>query len=267
MTDKVNFSGVDSIANFIKAWTECHDQALKDAQGKFRFRMKLSNGSVLVRTLHQDFRGPLSLVGKCVDLESAYKQLAVRPSHAHLSICALKNPDTGHVEFFEMHALPFGASAAVHGFNRAAMAIEHILVKIFGLPCTHYFDDFTFVMPSVIADFITEALRDVLETLGWKVKGGDKDLSPDTEFTALGVVFDLTERDAPTPILRIGNKRSRVDSVCEEIRRILEKCDMTSNEAARLAGKLNFAKAQVFGKAGNPRFENDIQARGHGRTW
>ena len=60
---------------------------------------------------------------KGVDLESAYEQLPVRPSHAHLSICAMKNPESGAVEFFELHELPFGASAAVHGFNRAAMEL------------------------------------------------------------------------------------------------------------------------------------------------
>ena len=41
MTDKVNVAGVDSIANFIKCWSECYHQARNDAQNKWRFRMKL----------------------------------------------------------------------------------------------------------------------------------------------------------------------------------------------------------------------------------
>ena len=82
-------------------------------------------------TFHKDFQDGLDLMGKCLDLESAYKQLPVKLFHAHLSICVIKNPHQGNVEFFELHALPFGASAAVHGFNRAAMAIEHILTKLF----------------------------------------------------------------------------------------------------------------------------------------
>jgi len=177
MTDKVNVCGVDGIGNFIKCWAENVHMAQHDAQGKWRFRMELSDGKSIVKILHPDFRKGLELKGKCSDLESAYKQLPVRPSHAHWATCAVKNPLTESVEYFELHALPFGASAAVHGFNRAAMAIEHILTKVFGIPCAHYFDDFTFVAPEEIIGDIVELARDALSLLGWKVKGGDKDVT------------------------------------------------------------------------------------------
>ena len=61
-------------------------------------------------------------MGKNLDLESAYKQLLVAPKHAHLAVFALKNPDTWKASFFKANALLFGASAAAHGFNRAAKA-------------------------------------------------------------------------------------------------------------------------------------------------
>ena len=80
MTDKVNVCGVDGIGNFIKCWAESVYMAQHDAQGKWRFRMELSNGKSLVKILHPDFRKGFKLEGKCVDLESAYKQLPVRPS-------------------------------------------------------------------------------------------------------------------------------------------------------------------------------------------
>ena len=71
-------------------------------------------------------------------------------SHAHLSIVCIKNPTTGGVEFFEIPAMPFGVAAAVHGFNRVAVAIEAIVAKIVGVPCAHYFDDFTFLVPRTL---------------------------------------------------------------------------------------------------------------------
>ena len=250
MTDKVNVSGVDGIANFIKFWAECYHQAKTDAQEKLRFRVHLSDGTLLVKILHKDYRAGLDLVGKCLDLESAYKQLPVRASHAHLSICAIKNPHSELVEYFEMHALPFGASAAVHGFNRAAMALEHVVTKLFGIPTTHYFDDYTLVMPKAIQDIVVDGFRDALDLLGWKIKGGDKDLPVAKQFIALGVSFDLEGVDLPIPVLRIGNKQSRIDQLCKDVKKILSDKTMTSNQASQLAGKLNFAKSQIFGRAG-----------------
>ena len=61
---------------------------------------------------------------------------------------------------------PFGASAAVHGFNRAAQALENVLTRLFGILCTHYFDDFTFLVPSTLG---SEILEVVLE--GWRWSG------------------------------------------------------------------------------------------------
>ena len=128
----------------------------------------MADGTVLSGTLHPSLRSHENhrLVGKCIDLESAYRQLPVRPSNAHLAIFGLKNPDTGKAEFFEAHALPFGASAAVHGFNRLAESLETILAELFGIPSTHYFDDFTFVLPKVMADLVAGAAKKVLGLLG-----------------------------------------------------------------------------------------------------
>ena len=98
-----------------------------------------------------------------------------------------------------MRALPVGASAAVHNFNRAAQAIEAILVRIFGIPCTHYFDDFTFDIPSCLCDVVTKGIRDVLGGLGRGIKEG-KGNAFSSEFEALGVTFDTRNAAAMVPI-------------------------------------------------------------------
>ena len=54
--DKVTVDGVDAIASFIKLWSMCEEQVLKDAQGKWRFRILLASGETLVRVLHPQFR-------------------------------------------------------------------------------------------------------------------------------------------------------------------------------------------------------------------
>ncbi len=87
----------------------------------------------------------------------------------------------GRLEYFEMACLPFGASATVHGFNRVAQAIESILKTQLGMPFTHYFDVFTFVLPRAFGEAANQEVRHALSTLGWTVAGGDKDPPTETE--------------------------------------------------------------------------------------
>ena len=53
-TDKVNLSGVDSIANFVKLWARLVHQAKESPEWKFH--CTLSTGEVLTRVLHPGFR-------------------------------------------------------------------------------------------------------------------------------------------------------------------------------------------------------------------
>jgi hypothetical protein len=72
----------------------------------------------------------------------------------------MKNPHTNQVEFFIARALPFGASASVHGSNRAAMALNYLLHENVGAPCTHYFDDFTLIMPESTSEATDQLIGD-----------------------------------------------------------------------------------------------------------
>ena len=118
-----------------------------------------------------------------MDLELAYRQLPVKPSHAHWAIFPMKNPETGVVKFLEATALPFSTSVCLHGFNRAAHAIEHILIEIFGFSCTHCVDDFTSVLMS---DEIIDVTKRAL-TLAARSIQPDKDAPPDVVFKTLDV--------------------------------------------------------------------------------
>ena len=43
-----------------------------------------------------------------------------------------------------------------------SQALETILTDIFGIPCTHYFDDFTFILPEPVAKLAIESAKKVL---------------------------------------------------------------------------------------------------------
>ena len=149
VADKILVAGIDSIASHAKLWSDKILEARLHPDNLIT--VTLASRETLQGRVHEDYlKKDVKLVGKCIDLESAYKQCPVQPAHSRYGIFAIKNPDAGAVEFFFARALPFGATAAVHGFNRAAMALNHLLHENVGVPCTHYFDDFTVIVPETI---------------------------------------------------------------------------------------------------------------------
>ena len=70
------------------------------------------------------------LVGACVDLEAAFRQLPRSRAHAAFTVVSVFNPHSGKAELYELDALAFGQGAAVYGFNRTARAIDAILAEL-----------------------------------------------------------------------------------------------------------------------------------------
>ena len=53
--------------------------------------------------------------------------MPVAPAHSRYAVFALKNPSSHRAELFIARSLPFGATASVHGHNKAAMALHFLL--------------------------------------------------------------------------------------------------------------------------------------------
>ncbi len=248
IADKIPVAGVDAIANYAKMWADKILQGRESPTNEITVELK--EGKQLRGTLHLEFRkGPVNLLGKCIDLEAAYKQCPVGASHARYSVFALKNPDTGATEFFIATALPFGASAAVHGFNRAAMAIDHMLHQYVGVPCAHYFDDFTVIVPEQAAKAATDLTEKFLELLGWDIEKS-KEKPMDKSFVALGVNFDLGQALGKDPKIVVSNKKERIKDIVAKIREHLRRDEISAAEAAELRGKLVFSNSQTYGRMG-----------------
>ncbi len=246
--DKIPVAGVDAIANHAKLWSDKIQQGRSDPNSVIT--MSLSNGEILRGALHEDFKhDDTKLVGKCLDLEPAYKQCPVVPAHARYSVFALKDPTTEAVEFFLVTALPFGATAAVHGFNRAAMALNHLAHHYAGIPCSHYFDDFTVIAPEELAEEIDGLAKQFFEILGWDVKKS-KDKPMKEKFTALGVNFDLSQALGRDPKIIVENKEERIREIVGRIDHHLKIESISAAEAAELRGKLVFSNSQTSGRMG-----------------
>eukprot|EP00435_Cladocopium_sp_Y103_P059063 s44_g21.t1 len=99
-------------------------------------------GAQLIRA--HEMRGrSVSLVAKCWDLASAYKQVPLsEEAFKYDSFLVVFNPETGKGEIFQQLVLPFGSIASVTAFLRCALALWHIGSSLLHYTWTSYFDDF-----------------------------------------------------------------------------------------------------------------------------
>ena len=185
--EKLDLGGVDEVVALASQW-------LKAAGGDVE--IKLSSGQLLRGKLHPELNEEdvKNLVGRCLDLKSAYKQVALRPSDQANAVLSVFHPETESVRFFVSKVLPFGATGAVMGFNRVARAIREILQGLFSLPVINYFDDYPHIDMEVCASRSQAVMEEALQLLGWTVSLDPKKRCPACRrFQVLGVVVDLTK--------------------------------------------------------------------------
>ena len=114
------------------------------------------------------------------------------------------------------------------------MALNFLLHEHVGVPCTHYFDDYTIVMPELSGQAADDLTGQFLKELGWDVKR-EKDKPMSQVFTALGVVADLSDAILPTsPQIVIKNKETRIQEICRSIDDYITRRSMSSAEATEL---------------------------------
>lgn len=173
--EKVDVSGIDAVVNLAKA---------------------IVDGAVLESGLG---RSPLS--AKLWDLSSAFRQLGRHPCHAHIAIVSVWNPADSRVQFYEQLVLPFGATAAVYNLNWVARGLWWILVNVFTVFTTLYFDDFSVFESTSIAQETQSLIVDFFSLLGWPTK----EQKPFADiFEPLGVVASLQR--ASEGVITVSNK-------------------------------------------------------------
>ena len=240
--EKVDLGGVDEIASIIRTW------AVSTKDG--RVKVVLENGKVLEGELHHDFQkdSGYKLLGKCLDLESAYRQVGILEAHKKYCVVAVWDSELKKTVYYIPAALPFGATASVIGFNRASRALACILSEIFDISLSNHFDDYPIVETEALAEDAGQTLAAFFSLVGWRLKD-EKEAPFAEEFVALGVVFNMSGI-VRSKKLWIANKPERVSRLREEISEILNTGRLRPGHAARLRGKLAFASAQIFGRCG-----------------
>ena len=218
----------------------------------------LSTGQRLVGTVHPDWErvGP-DLKVSTIDLKSAYKQLPLSPCEYNKTVVCLKNPGSRETACFIMHTLPFGALASVYHFLRASFLL-HALGCHLGIAWGAFFDDFPMASHSAVASSTQATVRALLSLTGFEF-ADDKCPPFHSEVEALGVVLDVSK--SCQGIIQVKNKQSRIDELKPILDNVLAMRRVTPCELPSFLGKLQYADAQVWGRAGRMALR-ELRSRG-----
>eukprot|EP00435_Cladocopium_sp_Y103_P011809 s4361_g3.t1 len=207
----------------------------------------LESGEVLQGFVHPSWnKVAFGVEATCVDMKSAYKQLPLHPCEYPRTVVSLWDVNNMKPACFLMRTLPFGASASVHHFLRVSSFVHAVGLHA-GLCWGAYFDDFPLMSNVANRQSTLSTALGIFELLGFKYNS--EKLEPFSKVaTMLGVELDLQQ--AADGIVKIQNKASRVEEIAACLNEILDKGCIDANKLPSYLGKLQFAEAQLWGRAG-----------------
>ena len=177
------------------------------------------------------------LLGKTIDLRSAYKQFGICSSDRARIRVATSEPATKRFILLMVNALPFGATGSVAAFLRISMFIWYIGVVGLKLPWTPFYDDYTLLSRFDCAsntNWSAECLFDLLGVIF--AKEGKKATVFDRHFNSLGVIFDLNAICQGSVL--VGHTESRKEELLSTIADLLLEKTVTAKSLERLRGRL-----------------------------
>ncbi|CAE7464336.1 unnamed protein product [Symbiodinium sp. CCMP2592] len=190
---------------------------------------------------------PRSWLGKCLDLSKAYKQMPMKKEHRSLAVIYHKGP-SGEDQFFIANSLLFGLTASVYGFVRTSRSLHKLLLKIFKLPSSVYFDDYPMFSTSLSSSDTDGIISEFLDILGWgHAKTGSKSHPFAEVFSVLGMQIDLSNLSKRSIVL--SNKPGRIVRIVEKLESVAASGFLTVHQAQILLGLLNFSSGFFAGRA------------------
>ena len=197
---------------------------------------------------------PNDLVGKTYDLKSVYKQFALRGADRDLLRVATWDSEQQRVAYLGLNALPFGAVGSVSAFLRISIALWYIGIVGLNLCWSAFFDDFTLISRECHCNSAAVSAEALFTLLGVKyATEGSKSVAFSKTVKSLGVVLrldNIADNDGCTSF-SIGHTDSRVSELSTCIADILAKGSISSKEAERLRGRMQWFETFAFGRVAN----------------
>ena len=199
-----------------------------------------------------------SLLGFKGDHATAFRQIAIKPSHRPLFTVALVSPLLNKMHFFEHLGLPFGGTACPQQYSRISHSICLILMEIFIIYVECFIDDLFGVEDEELAESTWNIFMEVHKMLGIRLKEKKLDL-PDFKQVILGLLctFGL----GPYTVEITEERRQKM---IKELTGYLTETFISQGDASSFAGKVEFAQKGIWGKSVRP-FLQPFYARANGR--
>ena len=186
------------------------------------------------------------LLLKSWDLHKAYKNLPLSDQALEDSYLSVFDPDLPGARLFHQKVLPFGSRHSVHGFCRVSLGLWKILVRLLWVHISVFFDDFVAAEIEPLAKLCDMAVSLAFSLLGWTTSS-DKENPFGSIAKVLGLKINL--EDARLGKIYMCNTESRQQELFDSISGVLERNFLNRKDGERLRGRLQFAEAQIAGKA------------------
>ena len=210
----------------------------------------LSDGTVLRGMWHASMTGEPALLGRCVDLSKAYRQVAIAEESLRHGVLGYQTSQHGW-RYYTTQSLPFGASASVFAFNKISRAIWHLLVHGMHILTSVFYDDFPCFEMQPLTQLTAKALDQFFNTLVWRhAFTGKKATEFGPQMQALGVQYDL--EGLWKGHLVVQNKPGRKERILQLVQELRDSTKLQRVASASLAGLLNFCGGFVLGHSLKP---------------
>ncbi|CAE7035336.1 gpt [Symbiodinium sp. CCMP2592] len=199
----------------------------------------LRSGERLQKRISPDFGRDCTWVGRCLDLEKAYKQVPLSAESLRFAVLLVRDPLTNAHNFFISNSLPFGACAAVYSFNRISRSLLHLATTLLGVVGGVFYDDFPLIEPSLTAKLCTISIEALLDCLGWRYsRDVEKDKPFSNKFNLLGIQLSLESLHVGR--IALENKPSGVAKLLRVAQQMCVSGEISRADAKSLQGQLNF---------------------------
>ena len=183
------------------------------------------------------------------DMQSAFRNLGVRPNQFCWLILKARSPFDGEFYFFVDKCIPFGSSVSCSHFQRVSDAIAHIVkFRNHGKETVNYLDDFFFAaLLRAMCDMQIQNFLDICDEIGFPVSL-EKTFWSTMSLTFLGLLIDTVRQIVAIPTEKVIRAK-------ELLQEMLISRKTTVHKLQKLCGFLNFlCKCVVPSRAFTRRF-------------
>ena len=179
------------------------------------------------------------------DDTSAYKNLPLKPSDAHLAAIGLWGSRKKGRFAFLPRTLLFGATASVLRYNVFSRMLAVIFNRLFGIPLIAFYDDLGAQMIRELSERALHLVYEVCGLLGVVLNWNKCDCGNPLPFLGLIGSFPMASNNWK---LSIALAEEKIWKWSSQIQHFLQVGKISFADLQKLIGELSFAQATVFGE-------------------